>query len=448
MRARLALLLGCTAILAFLTIHHLAGLNGPAYWRWEWRDIPAWRLYPAMLFGLTPLFFAQVLEDKKRCSPWICLTLVGASSLALQLIAVGVQTEPPDLRANIVYNVSNPIVTSYFTDAAKISSVTDFLHAFPFRISSLNLHSQTKPPGTILYYLPFIKIWGYTSTAALVAGLATAVLSIVSVFAVYLFLRTTASSKAAFYGASYFAVCPGFIVFAPKLDQLHPILACALCGCWIKALDDKRLRYALGFALVLMITCFVSYSLLVLGIFLLLYSLLWLGEDPRADAPKLFGYTVAALAVFIAGYGVFWILTGFNAVATFRAAIANQTKLALIFDRPYPETIPFDLADFALGTGWISFLIVAFFIARQLTATRMANGALAFTVISLVQFVTVAATGLLAAETARVWLFMAPLLMIPVGAELAYWRLPGRMAAYACLSLLTAVITQNMTFIR
>src|SRR6185369_17738168 len=146
-----------------------------------------------------------------------------------------------------------------------------------------------------------------------------------------------------------------------------------------------------------------------------------------------------------AGYAVLWILTGFDAAATFRTALENQARLAAVFDRPYPQTIIFDLTDFALGTGWISFLIAGFYFAR-LGKTAPANIDLAFP--ALIQFVVVAATGLLAAETARVWLFMVPLLMIPVGAELARWNGRERLIAFACLSFLTGAIIQNMTFIR
>ena len=181
--AKLVVMVACTAMLAFLTINHLASLNGPSYWRWEWRAIPGSRIYPAMLLAVLPLFLAQILYEKNRRATWICLILVGASTLALQLITISMQSEPPDLKNNIVYDVSNPIVTSYFTDAARISSVGDFLRSFPARMASLNLHSRNKPPGTILYYLPFIKIWGYTSAAALAAGFATLSLGLFSMAA-------------------------------------------------------------------------------------------------------------------------------------------------------------------------------------------------------------------------------------------------------------------------
>ena len=262
-------------------------------------------------------------------------------------------------------------------------------------------------------------------------------------------MRASNSAKpAAFYGASFLGLCPGFIAFAPKLDQLHPILACALCGCWIKALQEKRFAYSLAFGVLLMIVCFVSYNLLVLGVFLLLYSVIWLTNNPAVNGRRLVIYTIAALAIVSAAYFSLWAAIGFDPIATFRTAIATQAKLALIFDRPYPQSVVFDLTDFALGTGWISFLLMAFYLVRRFTAEAIRTPEWQFSLIALIQFVTVAVTGLLAAETARVWLFMAPLLMIPVGAELSRWSLSARLTAFACLASLTAVIIQNMTFIQ
>ena len=47
---------------------------------------------------------------------------------------------------------------------------------------------------------------------------------------------------------------------------------------------------------------------------------------------------------------------------------------------------------------------------------------LAMSLLFLFQILTVAVSGLLRTETARVWIFLLPLLMFPIGNELARWR--------------------------
>ena len=57
-------------------------------------------------------------------------------------------------------------------------------------------------------------------------------------------------------------------------------------------------------------------------------------------------------------------------------------------------------------------------------------------------------TGLIPAETARVWIFMMPIVMIPVGLELALWSFRPCLAVYVCLWFLMVAICQNMVFFR
>src|SRR6185503_7878869 len=109
---------------------------------------------------------------------------------------------------------------------------------------------------------------------------------------------------------------------------------------------------------------------------------------------------------------------------TFRAAIHNQSRLLPGFDRPYPQSIAFDLIDFALGVGWIALLLAASYLATGAHRGLVIAG--------LMQLLVVAATGLLPGETARVWAFMTPLVALPAGAELARSGRTQRWACYGC----------------
>jgi hypothetical protein len=67
--------------------------------------------------------------------------------------------------------------------------------------------------------------------------------------------------------------------------------------------------------------------------------------------------------------------------------------------------------------------------------------------LAIAQLLIVAITGLLQSETSRVWNFMLPLLMIPVGLELARWDRRSRIVCYVALAVLTTVIYQKLTFL-
>jgi hypothetical protein len=91
----------------------------------------------------------------------------------------------------------------------------------------------------------------------------------------------------------------------------------------------------------------------------------------------------------------------------------------------------------------LSVLVVAFYLSRR--SPPQERRSLVWLVLG--QFVVVAALGLLQAETARVWDFMLPLLMIPVGLELARWPRRARAAVLVALAIITCAICQNMKFL-
>jgi hypothetical protein len=110
-----------------------------------------------------------------------------------------------------------------------------------------------------------------------------------------------------------------------------------------------------------------------------------------------------------------------------------------------PGTIATDLYDFALGSGWISYILVGCSILSARENKR--SGDFWIALLCVIQIVAVAVFGLLQTETARVWIFMLPLLVTPIGLELANWKPWKRVAVYAALLLLTAAMCQSMTFI-
>ena len=431
-------------------MYHAPGLNGPWYWKWDWRHINARKLFPGMFIAFLPFLIAQYLYKSGNRSIAMPLGLVMLSTFALQLVAVAMQTDPFNLTANIVYNVANPNITGYFTDAMKYTNLREFLGSYHLVLPSLNVHSLTKPPGLILFYVPFIRIFGYTPTAALLSGIVIGILSIFSVLTTFfLVTKLSGSREAGFDGASFLGLCPGLVLFFPEFDQVYPVLSCALLISWIETLDKNQVRYSLAFGLLLSLVCFVSYSLLVTGIFLTLYSVYVLLDDHWANSKKLAIHAGISAAIVVGVYTAIWIFAGYNPIATFLAALENQAQLIQKLGRQnlYPETILFDLTDFALGSGWISFLLAFYFIIGKLTAGVDGHGReFWFTVLIFIQIFGVAVSGLLAVETARVWLFMLPLLMLPVGLELNKWNFPSRIAVYVGLWFLTTVICQNMWF--
>ena len=466
---KLAVVLFSTLVLRALLTNHVDGLNGPDYWDWSWRTMDGYRLFPAMLAAATPFFLAQYLHHRRSIGSFtVPLLALMLSTLALQLTAVGIQKKPFGFE-RITQRVMHPITTSYYTDATSFTSLNDWLQSFPDSLMSYHTHSRNKPPGPILYYVFLQRILGVTPRAAAAGGLLVAVLAALSIPACYTLIKlsTEGNREAAFFGASFLALCPGLLLFFPQFDQVYPILTCGLIGSWFLALRGDRLVCSVAYGALLSIVFFVSYSLLVLGFSLALYAVFFVRERPWQNGVIAVKHVFVALGTFAGLYGVFWLFTGFDPVETFRQSLANQAVLAARLDRPYPQSIFFDLTDFALGSGWISVILTFFFLWRKTVGTNADDDAetgaesgesrpmsgsrhdpsLAMSLLFLFQILTVAVSGLLRTETARVWIFLLPLLMFPIGNELAGWRFFPRLAVYFCLWFLMSSVLQNMSLI-
>jgi hypothetical protein len=320
------------------------------------------------------------------------------------------------------------------------------------------LHSQEKPPGPVMFYAAFIARYGTTNTASMMAGIAIAALTMLAAPATYLFLKSlTGERGSSLSGALYIALCPGIVLFLPMFDGFYAVLACALLGTWVLAVRRNSHASAIACGGVLALMSFFAYNPLVLGTWIIGYAGIHLTRRPggraraawRAELARVVIRALTVLSTMAVLYGGLYLISGFNPLATLRVAMENQRQLAVEWNRPYPQTLPFDLLDFALGAGWIALLPVAFALVhpRRSSTSDPRDLTRPLVLLALAQVLIVAITGLLQGETARVWAFMLPLLALPVGVEVSRWPARGRTVFYIAMLLILAVLCQNMTFI-
>jgi hypothetical protein len=140
-----------------------------------------------------------------------------------------------------------------------------------------------------------------------------------------------------------------------------------------------------------------------------------------------------------------WLVTGYDPIATFESAWKNQHALLAEHanERPYPDTVWNDLLDFALASGWIGALLAVFSLIESVRDPRNPRSRLVLLCIAQPLFVAI--TALLASETARVWNFMLPLLILPAALQLVRMRLAEQLAVFLCLALIAAAVCRNLS---
>ena len=244
---------------------------------------------------------------------------------------------------------------------------TSWIRSFPELMPSFHLHSLNKPPFSILFYVPFIKLFGNNLRAALVGGFAVGALATLSVPAVYAMVRRlTGSADAAFCSASFFALTPSLVLFMPEFDQLFPVLSCAVIAMWASALDSDHLMPAVVVGFLLAAMTLVSYNLLVLGVFLVLQTLITLRSVGRvAQFKRIVRHASTVVLTFVTVQSLLTGVFGYRPLAVFKTAVAIQAQLLRQIPRPYPQTVLFDLTDFALGSGWIAIVVLVLYLIRH-----------------------------------------------------------------------------------
>jgi hypothetical protein len=413
-------------------------------WEWPWQDLSPIQMGLALLAPF--LLIAGVIWSADRTASrvpmWFWLAALVVANFCLQLFSV---LADPRGAERILQIVSSPNATSYFTDALGIPHLSQWLGHFDR--AALHGHAGTHPAGPIVFYYLFARIFG-PDAGALLGGCAVGLLASFGVVVMYHFAWLwTDDRRARLMASAFYALLPGLTVFFPELDQVYPLFSMLLILTFVKALNATGSWYwhALAFGAILFLASFFAYNLLTIGAFLLYYSLWWLWNKGRTLT--LLRTAAVSISLAVALYLLLRASTGYNPPAALRHALALQRGNAQWLARPYHVFVLTDLYDFALAAGIIAIPILAFRLTKLRDDFKVNPNGTALMLIGLATLLTVDLSGLLRGETARVWLFLQPLLVVPVALELARVRWPWRISILTMQWWLLVLIKSKMSFI-
>lgn len=451
---KLLLLLAAAAVLAWACYAHRFRLNDQRYMLWDWRHLPSLNTYGAAAALSVPFFLGQWLYAVRPSARGVALLLISLSTFALMIAFLIVQWVPPDFRA-IGYAVTNISNGGYLAEGAMFQSSgltpVEILRRYPQILPNVLGHAYNKPPGLGMIGMWIVGEFGLGPGTPTLVGLIIALIAAASVPAAYLFIaHFTGNRDAAFCGASFLALCPSILLFFPTSDQLFPPVTVLLTLLWSLAMQKNRLLISAAFGVALAITFFFAYLPAVLIVFLLGVTV---RARPKLEISRIALHAALAIACVAVLYFLFWLATGFDPIATFISAWKTEhIKMAQWCadtgrpPRRLPGTIWWDLVSFAMGSGWIGILLaIYYFLPGDRRADR--PGQFRIALLCAAQILIVALVGILPGETVRYWMFMLPMLMLPVGLELSRWPHGWRIAAYGALLVLSTVICQSMIFI-
>lgn len=432
---------------ALMVFSQVTGFNGPYYWRWNYSHDSILPFLLLLLPAGLLVFWARRRFQASQESRRSAIAMLVLTQAFLLFSYVSLSEHSID---TVERRIRDADITSYYSEALAIHDLSHWISHYDQLLPHMRGHTTTHPPGGILFFYFWIKALGDRS-AALWAGIAIGLVACLAVPAIYLLTqRLTRNPESAFASAAVWAALPGIIVIFPSLDQIYPVLTILLLYFWEQSAIGGRLRYVAAFVATLFCALLFSHSFLLLGAYFVLSAAfaVALSEDKKATWRNVLAPGAIGLLLLCGLFaGAYWLF-GYNHVAALRQSIRIQEGLARTWGRPYHLAVFWDLYDFFLASGWIFLGILAVAATRWKTDWSSWGPALrAFAPAALGCLLIVDLSGLLRTEAARVWLFLQPLVVPLVAAELGRWSERWQRTAYGLLLVILAVIRSRLNFL-
>ncbi len=326
----------------------------------------------------------------------------------------------------------------YYGDVPRIDElgIRVFLRDYssPELFDTLSLHTRTHPPGGVIFLWFFSKILGYNLVSA---SLISIFFTALTVIPIYRLGERLYGEKAARYALLLFLITPNFVMFTgTSMDgpfSVFPILSLYLFyesrarETWSKQPWHEFRPYSLCTGLSLALGMFMTYSTVVVGVFLCIVPLL-----ERKRFVQYLKVLLFAAAGFIGFYVLLFVLTGFRPIEALVAAIKkDEMGMGTGYESVsrYLHLSVANLFAFLIGVG----LPITTVWLRQVVATigewrrtAIASGETGirwilwhekldvFVIGFLITLLFFTTSTLFTMEVERIWIFMAPFLVIPV----------------------------------
>ena len=334
----------------------------------------------------------------------------------------------------------------YYGDVPRVDErgVGAFLRDYstPEFFETLSGHTRTHPPGGVLFLWCFSKIFGYNLvSASLISILFTAL----TVIPMYRLGERVYGEKVARYALLLFLITPNFVMFTgTSMDgpfSVFPILSLYLFY-EARARETQhdqtwhRFRlYSLLTGISLALGMFMTYSTVVVGVFLCIIPLL-----ERKRFVQYLKVLLFAAAGFIGFYLLLFVLTGFRPIEALVAAIKkDEMGMGTGYESlsRYLHLSFANLFAFLIGVG----LPITAVWLRQVVSTiggwrreALASGQEgdstaipwilrhekldSFVIGFLITLLFFTFSTLFTMEVERIWIFMVPFFVIPVAKHL------------------------------
>ncbi len=443
-------------------------LRGPAPYPpdWRWPYEPANTLSrvwaPLGVITLIILIFRKKENKTRKSNNYKTILVFVILSFLLQISLLYYSRSGVEV---LVHRTINPMISGYFSVSNQIFDLGSFLRNYNQSLYDYPMYARFHPPGGVLvYYLlefilkPFSHLFAnilsvnpthtdvallwnglemYQKFNALVSGFVIAFIASLSIIPIYLSSKILYGEKAAIRSSVLFIFVPSFLLFTPLIDVFMPLFTCISLYLFLKGNQTNDYLYFFFSGLILFLGAYFTLTFIpFLFFFFMLFFLKFIQN--RKDLKKVIENFISFLSGFILiPFLLFFV--GFNFIETVKtimiyheAAQAGREHLTWYF---------YNLFDFILLTGIPIGIMFGYLIFESLKTFKKTKSLRKIDSVFLsfiIMLIVVNFSGTVRAETGRIWLPFAPLLVIVV-ANFVTFKLKFTNRQFTLLLLLQAV---------
>ncbi len=436
-----------------------------AYWR---PHLKGWLVIPVAVLAV---YFAWLRRTRLATGLRDC---AAAACFAGYFVAIAAAVAMLD---NGPRSLVGPLLRTdleYYGAVDRVDGVGRFLREYPEQATTMPMHAQVHPPGAVLFVWTASRLCGGGPWGAAAAIILTAAASVPLVF---LWARRIGGPGVARRAAAIYVLVPSTVLFtATAMDAVFavPLIATmwlfweslSVRTCLVEAASpqvpdgghacgrtiNRSMLFAAAAGLAAGLAALLTYSVVVAIAFCgLAATTAWVTKPSHWRA--IASLAATASAAFVGFHGVLWLACGYDPLAMFGAAIANANHImrgtAHETATRYVHLAVGNLAVFSIGVGlpctvtwWLGLLERCEPRRFNRSTVQPFNHAETFSIVAALTLVVAALLPAYTLEVERVWMFLVPLVVIPVAQRIFdQEHRTGRIGATLAVALLLAAQT-------
>ncbi|MBN2230399.1 MAG: hypothetical protein JW779_12490 [Candidatus Thorarchaeota archaeon] len=394
---------------------------------------------PGLMYNIWPLWGQLVVPSLEGVAiAVLAITLLGISLLALKKRQYRLPALPILLTLGLVLIVLTNLIHGWttgiadtigaaseiYSDISKVVDPISFISNYNSLQEILSLHAQTQPPGAVLAIYLLNLIFQTPAFIAIGLSVISGILSAYFINGLYTRLFEKESAR---YGVFLYLLLPAVQVY--YLANIYAIVATLAAGASYFYFHPNKIVSLIGIIVTVFLGTFISFLFVYIPILFLTYELLnsWSTSRNQPLSTRVFHWMLSLNKIIVAGvcivlvYAVLYFGLGFSYVQAFlyASSLENPSGFMLLASPlDYVVTRLQDILDIVVFFGPVlSVLAYRGLKSMKLTMPLEENATKTFNLVaaSLVALLLLFVTGApKKGETARICMFVLPLLLIPV----------------------------------